>query len=317
MPFTFEVLETIPDGDELVLRGRVVSGAYFGPESAIARSASGEEFSTHIHSHGMKDPEGWPVLPEHRNTVLSLRVSPPACKLKIATLVGLGAIDHAKERIDISHVLGSPEFWAMQFDLHYVSEEVEEPGLEWLGVTQQESADWYRTHIQESIDRGVWPYVRVQLPSARYIELEMAGGTEYQDRIWIGNLAGDQRVLLGYHSGHFSLPALRSQEVSYLAELTHSEPANLLWLSAGYLEKGTESGLLATRLASQVPGLIEGKEAAVAEALLQRVGVDGPTWVNDPARGWINNGAYSQRNPESRLCVLDQEDFEYIRQFFA
>jgi hypothetical protein len=317
MPFTFEALETIPDGNELVLRGRVVSGAYFGPESAVVRSADGEEISTHIHSHRMEYPEGWPVLPEHGQTVLVLRIPLPAREIKITALIGQGVVDSATERLDISHVLGEPEFWAMQLDLHCMSEEVEEPGLEWLGVNQQEAADWYETQIQAPINRGIWPYIRVLLPSFRYIELEMAGGIEYQDRIWIGNLDGDQRVLLGYHSGHFSLPALRLEEVSYLAELTHGEAANLLWLSAAYLENGADPLALATRLASGVPGLLKGKDAVMARALLQRIGVDGLTWVNDPARGWINNSAHSQRNPESHLCTLKQKDFEYIRQFFA
>jgi hypothetical protein len=317
MPFTLEALETTRDGDELVLRGRIVSGAYFGPEAVIVRPESGEDIATHIHSHRMEHAEGWPILPEHRKTVLILRIPLPVHDLKIATLIGLGVINRARERIDISHVLGEPEFWATQLDVHYSSEEVEEPGLEWLGVTQQDAADWYETQIQAPLSRGVWPYVRVLLPASRYIELEMAGGTEYQDRVWIGNLAGEQRFLLGYHSGHFSLPALRLQEVSYLAELTHGIPANLLWLSAAYLENGADPLALATRLASGVPGLIKGKAAVMAQALLQRICVDGLIWVNDPARGWINNKAYSQRNPESHLCTLNQKDFEYIRQFFA
>ncbi|KQV81132.1 hypothetical protein [Rhizobacter sp. Root1221] len=180
MPFTFEALETTPDGDELVLRGRVVSGAYFGPESAVVRFADGEEISTHVHSHRIEHPEGWPVLPEHRETVLILRIPLPANELRITTLIGLGAISRAKARIDISHVLDEPEFWAMQLDLHCTSEEVEEPGLEWLGITQRDAADWYETQIQEPINQGVWPYIRVLLPSSRYIELEMAGGIEYQ-----------------------------------------------------------------------------------------------------------------------------------------
>jgi hypothetical protein len=317
MPFTFEALETTPDGDELVLRGRVVSGAYFGPESAVVRFADGEEISTHIHSHRMEYPEGWPVIPEHRKTVLILRIPLPAHEFKIGTLIGLGAISRARERIDISHVLEEPKFWAIQFDLHYMSEEVEKPGQEWLGVAQRDAEDWYEAQIQEPINQGVWPYIRVLLPSSRYIEFEMAGGIEPQDRIWIGNLAGDQRVLLGYHSGHFSLPALRSEEVSYLAESTHSEPANLLWLTAACLEDGTHPLALATRLASRVPGLLKGKDVIVAEALLQRMAVNGLAWVNDPACGWINNSAHSQRNPESHLCTLKQGDFEYIRQFFV
>lgn len=317
MPFTFEPLEVTREGNELVLRGRVVTGAYFGPEPVVLRSPTGDELPSHIHSHGIEYPEGWPVLPEHRESILILRIPLPPPEFKIATITGLGAIEPATERVDISHVVTEPEFWAMQLALHFTPEDTEDPGLEWLGVRPKAAEDWFEVHVQCHIDRGIWPYVRVQLPSSQYIELEMAGGIEYQDRIWIGHISGGQRTLLGYKSGHFSLPALRIQEVFWLAELTDWSPNNLLWLSAVYLEDGMYPISEATRLVSGVPGLVSGNEAVMAEALLRNLAVEGLKWVPDQTLGWINNGDCSQRNPKSLLSILKGPDFTYIRQFFS
>lgn len=54
MPFTFRPLTVTRQGSELELRGRLLTGAYFGPQAAIVRSTSGQERATHIHSHGME-----------------------------------------------------------------------------------------------------------------------------------------------------------------------------------------------------------------------------------------------------------------------
>lgn len=40
-------------------------------------------------------------------------------------------------------------------------------------------------------------------------------------------------------------------------------------------------------------------------------------WEHDAQRGGINDGKYSQRNPQSRLSVLTADDFEYIQTFFS
>lgn len=317
MPFTFEPMETRREGDELVLRGRVVSGAYFGPESALLRSPDGLEYLTHIHSHGMEYPEGWPVLPEHRKTVLILRIPVPPADFRISLLTGVGSVESAINRLDISDALSEPAFWAMQLSLHFSNEEVDDPGLEWLGVTAESADEWYATRIQSHIDRGTWPYVRVTLPSSRYIELEMAGGVEYQDRIWIGHLSGSYRVLLGYHSGHFSFPALRVSEVAWLAGLTDFSASNLLWLAGAYLEEGVYPIELASRLTSRVPGISAGMAPIMAEALLQNLAVEGLKWVPDQSLGWVNNWIYSQRNTASPLSILKPPDFAFIRQFFT
>ena len=317
MSFTFEATESRREGNELVVRGRVLEGAYFGPEAVQLRTADGQEYLAHIHSHGIEFPEGWPVLPEHRKTVLILRIAPSPAQMEIVLVKGLGRVMPAIKRIDVSEMLAQPEFWAVQLSLHCVSEEVEDPGLEWIGIRREAAEDWYEAQILSHIRHGAWPYVRVAVPSSRYIELEMAGGVEYQDRIWIGDRSRNQSVLLGYHSGHFSLPALRVQEVSWLAAATGSIAANILWLTAAYLEQGTDPLPLVIGLASRIPGLLRGRAGVVAESLLRNLKVEGLAWVQDPELGWINNWAYSQRNPNSRLSILKPADFAYVQHFFS
>lgn len=322
MPFTLKVIGTERRDGELVLRGHLVEGAYFGPEQILLRTLDGREYPSYIHTHGMEFPEDWPVLPEHRNTVLILTVQTPPeevapPEIEIAVVKGVGAVEQAARRVDISAALDEKEFWASELDLHFTSEDVDDPGFEWLGVPPEASNEWYKTRIQQPILEGVWPYVRVELPSSRYIELEFAGGVQYQDRVWIGDGAGTRRVLLGYHSGHFSLPALRVEEVSWLARATDSAASNLLWLATAYVQEGVESLAFATRLASRLPGILPDNAGAAAAALIDNLTFERLKWVEDGKLGWINNSSYSQRNPKSKLSVLKQADFTYIREFFS
>jgi hypothetical protein len=317
MPFIVEALETSTEGNELIVRGRVITGAYFGPELANLRSPTGEELATCIHSHSIERPEGWPIIPEHRTTVLIFSIPHPPIGFKVATIVGVGTIAPTKERIDVSDALEDPTFWAIQLGSWCNSEEVEEPGQQWLGVDPSGANNWYMERIQRPIDRGVSLYMRIPLASSQYVEFEIAGGVEYQERIWIGQESASQRTLLGYHSGHFSLPALRLEELSYLAERTEHAAVNLLWLSATYLETGSDALQLATRLVSGVPGLVSGKENAVANAIVEGLTVRDVTWHEDGTLGWINNSNHSQRNPASRLSGLKEADFAYIKKFFA
>jgi len=155
------------------------------------------------------------------------------------------------------------------------------------------------------------------LPDFRYLELEMARGVEYQDRVWIGHISGSDRELLGYHSGHFSLPALRTEEASWFATQTKFAPSGLLWLSAAYLEGEEYLLALAEECAWRVPGLRRGRKTAMAKALLKNVAVEGLSWTFDSTLGWVNNWRYSQRNPKSALSILKPDGFTYIREFFG
>src|SRR5262249_43834660 len=154
------------------------------------------------------------------------------------------------------------------------------------------------------------------LPNARYIELEMAGGVEYQDRVWIGECSGSHRVLLGYHSGHFSLPALRVGETMWLASQTAFGPSNLLWLTTAYLATEESPTTLVCEVASHLPGVAPRNANAISKALHRNATVKDLRWKRDPARGWINNWSYSQRNPQSQMSILTPQDFVYIQEFF-
>jgi hypothetical protein len=55
----------------------------------------------------------------------------------------------------------------------------------------------------------------------------------------------------------------------------------------------------------------------MAETLLRNLTVKDLKWVEDQELGWINNWPYTQRNPSSRLSVLDRADFTYAREYFS
>src|SRR5215475_7902659 len=122
------------------------------------------------------------MLAEHRNTILTLHIHDVSQGLDIALITGLGAVTPAAERVDISDALEEREFWALQVELHFASHEVEDAGREWLGVEPDAARAWYESRIDRHLLAGRWPYIRAPLPGSRYVELELAGGVEYQDR---------------------------------------------------------------------------------------------------------------------------------------
>jgi hypothetical protein len=289
VPFQFQPLQVVRRGNEVELRGRLQSGAYFGPEYVIVRSRAGEQQTTQILSHALEFTQGWPVLPEHRETILILRIPAIQSDFEIFELTGIGTVAPGQDRIDVTKVLEEPEFWVTQ-------------GLtpEWFGLEGDAVEEWFMRRIYDHIEVERWPYVRVELPNSRTIELEMAGGAEHQDRVWIVG-SGNRRVLLGYESGHFSRPGLRIKEVCWLAEQTELAVSNLLWLQFAYFDDSTDVAPLIEKLVARIPGLLPSMRGAVCHDLHDKMTGEGPAWTLDPKLGWINNGDYSQRNPASTM----------------
>src|SRR5512138_436328 len=121
MPFTLRPLDVQARGNETIVRGRLLTGAYFGPEALLLRAADGRECHSHVHSHGMEFPQGWPILPEHEKTIISLWLPQLPTGFTPSLVTALGAVETAANRLDISHVLSSPEFWASHASLHLTS----------------------------------------------------------------------------------------------------------------------------------------------------------------------------------------------------
>lgn len=316
MPFTFEPLHAETDGCTLVLRGKLLDGAFFGPENVVLRSAGGETFMSKVQSHGIERPIGWPVLPEHDRTLLVLTVRAPPEAFDVWRVEGIGVVDPRAPRVDITEVLSEPAFWATQVAIHCQPQDTDQPGLDWFGIDAETANAWYDAHVEMHQRVGAWPFIRVDLPRGRYIELEMACGAEYQDRIWIGHTPDGERTMLGYHSGHFSLPALRLAEAEWLANTTSHAASGLIWLAATYVDRTARQIALADRLASNVPGLRPESRRAYVNALLNGLRVDDLSWTRHDALGWINDSGYSQRNPHSRLSTLSPSGFRHIQLFF-
>lgn len=315
MPFVLQVLSSVREGPHLHLKGRVVSGAFFGPESVALRASDGREVPSFVDSHGMEHPEGWPVVPEHRQTIVVLTVASVDAGLEVVQIEGIGSVGISTNTVDALRLIEEPAFWVYQSVLHCQSEEEGDPGLAWFGIDAEAIDAWYVREIQAPSSAGRSLCFRIPLPGSRYIEMEIAGGVEPQDRIWIGD--DTDRVLLGYHSGHFSLPTMRVEEVSWIASATDYSVANLLWLSTVYVDDTARIRALAERLVAGVPGCAPHKRSAMTEALLDNVLVGDVSWSQDARHGWINDGRYSQRNPASGLSILEIRDFDFLRGFFS
>src|SRR5262245_30025803 len=114
MPFKFQPLQVRCLGNEVELRGRLLSGAYFGPEYVIVRSTAGEQLTTQILSHAIEFSEGWPVRPDSRKTILVLTIPALPSEFEIAEFTGIGTVAPGKDRIDVTTILEEPEFWVTQ-----------------------------------------------------------------------------------------------------------------------------------------------------------------------------------------------------------
>jgi hypothetical protein len=271
-----------------------------------------------VTQHSIEFPKGWPVVPGDGSTLI-LSISRPSSDFKFdisQLVIGHGAVASNSKREDISAILDEPAFWAMWVPFHINSEELPEPTLAW-GVTSVEIDKAYIERFQSRWDCGAWPFIRFGLPDDRYVEIEYAAGIEHQNRVWIGACEGT-RVLLGYDSGHFSFPTMRIQELLSLAERMDCHPAAPLLLLAGaYLVEGEPFPSEAVkRWLLQSPGFQDTSLDAVLKGLAENV-VSGLRWEPTKDRGWVNNGRYSQRNPSSKMSILCEEDFHFIRDFFG
>jgi hypothetical protein len=134
---------------------------------------------------------------------------------------------------------------------------------------------------------------------------------EAQDRVWIGSGDG-RRVLLGFES-----PIFPSQRCAWRTNrLNQHRSTPLLLLRGAYLTAADKPPKDAIHTWLQlVPG-IPAESIPNNLAHLVRNVVPEVQWRKDPALGWINTGVYSQRNPKSKMSLLEKQDFELTKWFF-
>jgi hypothetical protein len=316
MPFTLTPISVDTRLEETIIHGRIQTGAYFGPENLVVCSNDGREVISQIQQYEMEYPEGWPVLPEHSKTIVILHIPKLPRGFSPDVVKGLGTIDLGTELVDVSRYMEAPEFWAMQAILHVSSENIEDPAYKFFGIPQALVDEWYHANITSLQSAVQSPCFRVSLPNSKYIEMEMSAGIEHQNRIWIGENSSLHRVLLGYDSGHFSLPALRISEITWLACQTPASASSLLWLTETYIDNNKAPLDFILDLVSRIPGIVKSQIGLMTRTLIDNLTVSGLLWTIHPDLGWVNNWEYSQRNPKSRLSILSPADFGFIRAFF-
>lgn len=325
MPFKLAISKVEYGRDEIALTGRIIQGGYAGPELVSVWATSGEEVRAVVTHHSMSGDLEWPVSP---NRAVDLTISirrPPAPSFRVdqtQPAVGLGCVVAAPERVDVTHALSEPMFWAALLGMHLGSDELEtETEEEYFGINSTALNEYYEANVHAAFHRGTWPFVRIPLGAdgQRSLEIELAAGVEYQHRFWLGGAAVVSPVLLGYHSGHFSLPAFREEEIRWLLGVLGPAPERrvvLLLLTGCYIAATPEWVETCTDLCRQIPGVKKDKAEGMARALLDNIVVEGLKWTYGDDFGWINNWPYSQRNPSSSLSILGKQDYESIRTFF-
>jgi hypothetical protein len=117
------------------------------------------------------------------------------------------------------------------------------------------------------------------------------------------------------------LPAFRFEEILWLHDVLGRFPttraAATLLMSGCYMQDPSgRAAEFATELFSQLPGVKPAVAGSMAKVFLENLTVPELRWEQDHQLGWINNWAYSQRNPRSTMSVLKLEDFDFIERFF-
>jgi len=324
MSFRLRVDNTENLGRETCVRGRLIEGAYFGPQYIRLKDTTGRVRTVAILRHFLTGAVNWPITPND-DMQLHLYIATPDPHFRIDTsspIEGLGSVLPRRDCIDLSTELSSPLFWGNFSVLYMISESTERPYEEFLGLSQDEVNGYYTDFISPLLHSTTWPIFLMEIGSDRYVEIEWAGGAECQDRVWIGSRDSGDRALLGYDSGHFSLPGLRPSELVWLLdrlERTTAHPAaGLLLVPMCYLS--TPDGLLTERLAdlcARIPGARAELASTMASNMVERQVVPEARWERKPGFGWCSTWQYSQRNPRSVMSVLSEAEFRFIDLFFA
>jgi len=311
-------------GNETCIRGRLTEGAYFGPQYIRLKDKTGNDRIATIVSHGMTGALNWPVTADH-DIRLELYIATPDPQFSIdpnSPVEGLGSVFPRRDSIDLSKELSNPLFWGNFSILYMVSESIEQPDEEFLGLSLDEVNGYYTDFLEPLINSATSPIFPMKIDSDRYVEFELTGGAEYQNRLWIGLRASGERALLGYDSGHFSLPGVRPSELVWLLdrlEQTTAPPASgLLLAPMCYLPK--PDAWMIERLANlcaRIPGAKLELAGAMASNMVEHQVVPEASWERRPGFGWCSNWQYSQRNPQSAMSVLSEAEFRFIDLFFS
>lgn len=211
-----------------------------------------------------------------------------------------------------------PEFWAAHYEPVIGTDE--EEGSDFLkalfGVEPDVAFDFYSNELIAPDGTAARLAMPVTKDASVAVEFADCGDDGNELRYSITMDSWDDWELVGYDSPHFALPAFRWEEVEAIGR--HQPAALLLLLPSvrfGEKEPG-HSAIDYIENAWRQLNLVSPKAArTISEHAVENLSGWDLQWSHDPALGWINDGEYSFRNPETRMTPFSRERFQRIASF--
>ena len=217
-----------------------------------------------------------------------------------------------------NEALSDPRFWAMHYYFLLGTDDVEACDLlePFFGVTEKELDDcWNEFHGAELLN------LEVPIRSGFSIVVEYEGDPDPATNFCINHRDWAEPVCLGHSSAHAALPAFRWREVERAVDVVggiHGTHAFLLCFPAVWITED-EGQLVRPTLVNAWKALAITRPDTIEEMVRQVVAnntVD-VQWRQDPNLGWISDGGHSYRNPETRMCLFEEDRYAKVMAFFA
>jgi len=237
---------------------------------------------------------------------------------------------HTSRRSDL---LANPLFWAAYY--HELLSATDVDSAEFLepyfGVSVEAVDQFFvdelcrSAHTRSAAPDSSWVSITMPLPEKFDLHLVFADAANYEQRYLLTHPAWSAPELLGYACGEFALPALRWHEIVQVAlccldSTTSVRPSPLalvllfpaMWLAPSD-DRSQIHALLVT--AWQKLGIIRPSmvQAFVSQIISYQIST--LEWWHDQRMGWINNGEYSLRNPNTLMRQFAVVHFARISQF--
>lgn len=187
-----------------------------------------------------------------------------------------------------------------------------------LGIETDRIEKFY---LQELNDEQIWPYFHISLPAGFEIEIEYVNEPEDHQVVYrVRHEKSAASLCVGKGGGHWQLPAFRWPEVSQIGKLAvRSGSSILLLLPAVWITSNDNLADIRRELTAawqDLNPLPRSQVTLLVENLISSSSQSNVRWHHEEARGWINDGHNSTRNPNSP-GRLNPAEFSTLLNFFS
>jgi hypothetical protein len=229
-----------------------------------------------------------------------------------------------RRRVLQNAALTDPRFWAMHYYLLIGTDEVDSSELvePIFGVSNQAVNEYFLDDFDGTGSREIRQYVEVPIHNGFSVQVEYAGEPDSEIRLYLNHNNWPHPECVGFDSGHFALPAFRWCEVKSLydaAKGLDAARALLLMFPGVYVTEEDKKEQVQSTLVdswaqlhvADIKRLEETSKQIIDYRLVQ------VRWWQDPQFGWITDGQYSFRNPNTLMTKFAHDRFARVREFFA